>query len=276
MHRLQELVRLHRMGLTSREIARMLKLGRNTERGYREALQKAGLLEGQAEDLPELETLRTAVFQHNPPKAPRVQPSSVEEWRGRIKKMAEKGAGPKAIYDALRLDADFSGSLSAIKRLCTRLQREQGVKPEDVAIPVESGPGEIAQVDFGYVGKLYDPDAGVLRKVWAFVMVLAFSRHMIVRLVFDQTVLTWQRLHAEAFAELGGVVETVVPDNLKAAVIRAAFGIDGETELNRSYRELAQHYGFKIDPTPVRDPRKKGWSSYCTSFARCGSGFARA
>ena len=89
-------------------------------------------------------------------------------------------------------------------------------------------------------------------------MVLAYSRHMVVRLVFDQSALTWQRLHVEAFAELGGVVETVVPDNLKAAVIRAAFGIDGETSLNRGYRELAQHYGFKFDPTPVRDPRKKG------------------
>jgi hypothetical protein len=54
------------------------------------------------------------------------------------------------------------------------------------------------------------------------------------------------------------VIETVVPDNLKAAVIRAAFGVDGGTALNRSYRELARHYGFKIDPTPVYAPKKKG------------------
>lgn len=52
---------------------------------------------------------------------------------------------------------------------------------------------------------------------------------------------------------------TIVPDNLKAAVVRAAFSVSGPpSELHRSYRSLAQHYGFAIDPTPPRDPRKKG------------------
>jgi hypothetical protein len=50
----------------------------------------------------------------------------------------------------------------------------------------------------------------------------------------------------------------IVPDNLKAAVIRAAFGVDSEPVLNRTYRELARHYGFQIDPTPPRSPEKKG------------------
>jgi hypothetical protein len=89
-------------------------------------------------------------------------------------------------------------------------------------------------------------------------MVLGYSRHMFARIVFDQTTETWLRLHVEAFEELGGVVEVVVPDNLKAAVVRAAFGVGGSTALNRSYRELARHYGFKVDPTPVYDPEKKG------------------
>ena len=90
-------------------------------------------------------------------------------------------------------------------------------------------------------------------------MVLGYSRHMVARLVFDQSSETWQRLHIEAFAELGGVVETVVPDNLKAAVIRASFGVDPEPDdLNRSYREIARHYGFKVNPTPPRDPGEKG------------------
>lgn len=45
---------------------------------------------------------------------------------------------------------------------------------------------------------------------------------------------------------------------MKAAVIRAAFGLAGVPGLNRSYRELARHYGFKVDPTPVYAPKKKG------------------
>ncbi len=97
-----------------------------------------------------------------------------------------------------------------------------------------------------------------MRKAWVFVMTLGYSRHMVARIVFDQKIDTWIRLHIECFEELGGVPHTIVPDNLKAAVIRAAFGIDDETALNRSYRELARHYGFVVDPTPPRDPQKKG------------------
>ena len=47
MHRLQELVRLHRLGGgTAHDIASSLKMSPNTERKYREALTAAGLLEG--------------------------------------------------------------------------------------------------------------------------------------------------------------------------------------------------------------------------------------
>ena len=89
-------------------------------------------------------------------------------------------------------------------------------------------------------------------------MVLGYSRHLVCRLVFDQRIETWLQCHVEAFAELGGVPAVLVPDNLKAAVIRAAFGVAGTTTLNRSYRECARHYGFKVDPAPIRSPEKKG------------------
>ena len=72
--------------------------------------------------------------------------------------MFKKGAKPRAIYDRLKLEErDFDGSLAAVKRAVRRLVRERGIRPEDVAIPVETASGDIAQVDFGYVGKLYDP-----------------------------------------------------------------------------------------------------------------------
>lgn len=262
MDRLQELVRLHRMGTGGREVARLLGMSPNTERVYRLVLDAAGLLAGPIVDLPTLERLKAALEERLPRKLPPQQLSSLEPWLARIEEAWKQGAGPRAIYDTLRLeDAGFveaKATLSAVKRVCSRLKRVRGVQPEDVAIPVETAPGEIAQVDFGYVGRLYDPRAGVMRKAWVFVLVLGYSRHMFARIVFDQTTETWLRLHVEAFEELGGVVETVVPDNLKAAVIRAAFGIDGATALNRSYRELARHYGFKVDPAPVFDPEKKG------------------
>jgi transposase len=193
--------------------------------------------------------------------------------RDKIVELAEKGLKARAIFDRLRLeDSAFSASYWAVRGVWRRWHKERGVRAEDVAIPVETGPGEIAQVDFGYVGKLHDAASGMLRKAWVFVLVLAFSRRLVTRIVFDQKIETWLRVHVEAFAELGGAPATIVPDNLKAAVIRAAFGVDGAASLNRSCRELARHYRIKIDPAPIYAPKKKGYTSYCTSSVGWGAG----
>jgi transposase len=259
MDRLVELVRLHRMGTGARETARLLGMGPNTERQYREALEKAGLLDGAADALPGLEALKAAVVEHRPPALPPQQTSTVAAWEGQVKTWLGQGLGPRAMFDRLRLEhPGFPGSYASLKRLCRAMERARGVRETDVAVPVESEAGDVAQVDFGYVGRLFDPQTQTLRKAWCFVMVLGHSRHMVVRVVFDQRIDTWLGLHVEAFAELGGVPRTVVPDNLKAAVVRAAFHVEQPSELNKSYRELARHYGFKVDPTPPRDPAKKG------------------
>ena len=258
MHRLQELVRLHRMGTGVREVARLLGMSPNTEREYRRALGLAGLLEGPVDVLPELSVLRDAVASRMASEAPQHE-STVAKWADRVAAMVADGATPTAIHDRLKLEEEeFAGSLSAIKRLCGRLRKAKGIDAKDVAIPVDTEAGEVAQVDFGSVGKLWDPETGRMRQAYVFVMVLGFSRHMVARIVFDQKVETWLRLHVEAFEELGAVPRVLVPDNLKSAVIRAAFGVTATPVLNRSYRELARHYGFKIDPTPPYAPEKKG------------------
>jgi transposase len=260
MHRLQELVRLHRMGTGAREVARMLHMSPNTERDYRNALEAEGLLTGTVDEIAALEVLRAAVERQLPLVAPPQMVSTLEPAvRDKVTELAKKGLQPQAIYDRLRLDDPSSqASFWSVRGAWRKWRKERGVRAEDVAIPVDTDAGEIAQVDFGYVGKLYDAARGVLRKAWVFVMVLAFSRRAVMRIVFDQKIETWLQLHVEAFAEFGGVVATVVPDNLKAAVIRAAFGVDGAASLNRSYRELARHYNFKIDPAPIYEPKKKG------------------
>jgi transposase len=259
MHRLQDLIRLHRQGEGSRVIARQLRMGRDTIRDYLRALKEAELLDGEVDELPELEVLHRALAEQLPARPVAQHVSTLEAWRGLIAAMHGRNAGPRSIFDRLRLEhADFPGSLSAVKRLCARLSRERGISPDEVAIPVETEAGHIAQVDFTYVGKLYDPEQGVLRKCWLFLMTLGHSRHIYCQLVFDQRVETWIRLHIEAFESFGGVPQVIVPDNLKAAVIRAAFSVDDEPAIHRTYRELARHYGFQVDPAPPRSPEKKG------------------
>lgn len=111
-------------------------------------------------------------------------------------------------------DRDFTASVSAVKRLVVQLAKERGARAEDVAILVETPPGEVAQVDFGYVGHVVDPAFGRPRKGWLFVMVLGCSRHMFCKVVFDQSTETWLRLHVEAFACPGPHFATVIDATL--------------------------------------------------------------
>jgi transposase len=259
MHRIQELIRLHRLGHGCRQVAQMLRMSPKTEREYRQAVEQAGLLTGDPGDLPRREELRAAVEKVKPPRRPPQQRSTVEPWRGQIEDMILRQATPKAIFDCLRLeDPDFEGSYDAVKRMCARIAKERGVQSGDIAIPVVTAPGQVAQVDFGYAGKLFDPVEQRFRRAWVFVMVLGHCRHMFARVVFDQKTPTWLALHVDAFNFFGGAPAQLVPDRLKAAVVKSAFGVDGDTMLNRSYQELARHYGCVVDPTPPRSPKKKG------------------
>ena len=261
MHRLQELVRLHRLGDgTTHEIAASLKMSPNTERKYRNALTAAGLLVGAVDALPRLEDLRAAVDKELPTAEPPHQQSSIAMWQSEVKELLELGLTPKTIHDRLRLKhpAEYRGKLGAVKRMDKRIRIERGVSANDIAIPVETKPGHSAQVDFGYAGYRHDPATGNKRKAWVFVMVLGYSRHQYVEYVFNQRAETWVKLHVNAFKALGAVPAEVVPDNLKAAVLKAAFSSSEDTTLNRSYRELARHYNFKIAPTPPHAPKKKG------------------
>lgn len=232
-------------------------MDRKTERRYRRMLELAKLLRGDPDDLPDLETLRAAVEPSVEP--PLQEQSSVAQYADDVLQGIRENLGPTAIHERLQEEkADYAGTLSSIKRLYKRLKRATGPGPEDVAIPVHTAPGRQAQVDFGYVGLLEDPDSGRMRKAWVFVMVLSHSRFVFAKVVFDQTIGTWLQLHRDAFEAFGGVPEVVVPDNLKAAVITAVFNVEEMGELNRDYRELARHYGFSIDPTPAYAPKKKG------------------
>jgi len=109
----------------------------------------------------------------------------------------------------------------------------------------EHTPGESLDVDFGYVGMTREDFAGKPHKTWVFSARLRSSRHAYRVCVHSQNQYVFYRCLVEAFEFFGGVPEKVVPDNLKAAVIKAAFF---EPEINRVFRKLAEHYGFMISP----------------------------
>jgi len=116
--------------------------------------------------------------------------------------------------------------------------------------------GEIADVDFGYVGLCYDPAQKRKRKAWVFSMRLRYSRKAFRKIVFEQKAKTFFKCHILAFEYFGGIPEKVCIDNLKAAVLKICW--DAPAVLNKAYRRLAEHYSFFITPCQPYTPRQKG------------------
>jgi transposase len=85
-------------------------------------------------------------------------------------------------------------------------------------------------------------------------MTLAFSRHQFVEFVFDQSLPTWITLHQRAFSFFGGVPHRIVLDNLKAGIAKACFD---DPQIQTTYRECAEHYGFLLAPCRPRTPEHK-------------------
>ena len=244
---IREILRRLQLGEPDRRIARDLGVGRNTIARYRQWATDQGLLQAA---LPEPAVL-AALLQPAPAARPPHEQSLVEPFRERVKALHDGGVEGQAIWQLLVEEHDFAGSYSSLKRFLRRLD-----PPEARAtLRVEVDPGEEAQVDFGYAGLFLDPERGHVRRAWVFVMTLSYSRHQYAELTFDQTVDTWLRLHRMAFEFIGGVPRRVVLDNLRAAIVHATLY---DPELQRSYREFAEHYGFLIAPCRPRTPEHKG------------------
>ncbi len=137
MDRLQELVRLHRLEVGARERARLLGMSPNTERRYRDAVQKAGLLEGSPSELPELDVLKSAVRLSMPSRIPEQQVSKLEEWRTQIEALMDAGLRAKEIRRRLKESTDFDGTYSQVKRFVRALRRAKGVRRQLSALHVK-------------------------------------------------------------------------------------------------------------------------------------------
>jgi transposase len=246
---IQEVLRLLRQGASDRETARLVGLNRRTVMRYRQWAAEHGLLAGELPSAQELEARLAATL---PGVVPPQQTSTVEAYRAEIAAYRAQGVEVAAIRARLEEAHGEPISYSAVWRLV------RGLEPTRLPaafVRVEVAPGSEAQVDFGYAGRHLDPSSGALRKSWVFVLVLSWSRHLYAELVWDQRVETWLLCHRHAFEFFGGVPERVVLDNLKAAIVRASVH---EPWVQRSYRECAAHYGFRIDPNPPASPHLKG------------------
>jgi len=222
-------------------------MDRKTVRRYHIWAKEQGLLDGELPPLDELQRQMEKTLRDNTPPQ---NVSSVEAYRDLVVKLRKQGVEIAAIRERLK-DQGYTGSYASVYRFVRRLEP----KTPEVTVRVETPPGEESQVDFGYAGRMVDPETGDHRKTWAFVMTLSWSRHQYVEFVFDQKVETWLKCHRNAFQFFGGVPQRVVIDNLKAGIARACWH---EPQAQQAYRECAEHYDFLITPCRPRTPGHKG------------------
>ena len=115
--------------------------------------------------------------------------------------------------------------------------------------------GEKGFVD--YAGKkpsLTDPATGERIPVELFLMALGASSYTYAEATASQQLADWIASHTRAFAFYGGVPRAVVPDQLRSAV---TVPCRYEPGIQRTYAELAAHYGTTILPARPAKPRDK-------------------
>jgi transposase len=158
------------------------------------------------------------------------------------------------IHQRLRDEQGLSASLASVRRY-VRANLGEEARRAAVTVPRPAAPpGSEGQVDYGLLGRWLDPRTQRVHRVWAFVLVLACSRHLFVRPVLRMDQRSWVAAHVAAFEFFGGCPARLVPDNLKTGVDRPDLY---DPKINRSYGELAAHYQVLIDPARARKPRDK-------------------
>jgi transposase len=116
--------------------------------------------------------------------------------------------------------------------------------------------GEKLLVDYaGDTVAVFDATTGEERRAHVFVAVLGASNYPYAEARWSEGLADWIGAHVNALAFLGGAAKLLVRDNLRAGVTAAC---RYEPGINRTYQEMAAHYGAAVLPTRVSPPARQG------------------
>ncbi|MCR5880230.1 IS21 family transposase [Phenylobacterium sp. J367] len=247
MRRIRELLRLRfEVGLSTRLIASSLGISKGAVSDYLQRAQVAGLGWPLPEALDDT-ALERRLFPGQPPsKAPRAEP----DWAAVDRELRRKGVTRSLLWQEYRAEhpdgygyAWFCQHYDAWKarQAPTMRQRHRG--------------GEKVFVDYaGDTLEVIDPETGAVRPMKLFVAAMGASSYVYAEARPSEGLADWIGCHVGLFAALGGVPATIVCDNLKAGVAR---GDRYEPQINRTYQDLARHYGTAVIPARPYKPRDK-------------------
>jgi transposase len=223
----KQVLELSGAGASIRSIASTLGISRNTVRKY----------------------LRAPAIPQAAARPPRV--SKLAPYTEHV--LARVGAGIDNCQVLLRelRERGYAGGYTILKELVHPL-RPRTLVPGTVRFETE--PGEQAQVDFGSC--LYLGADGRMHRVWAFTMVLSWSRMLYVEFVRVADTPTFVRCHLHGFEYFGGVPRRCLYDRTKLVVLGR--DADGAPLWNERFLDFSLRVGMDIQLCRGYRPQTKG------------------
>ena len=165
----------------------------------------------------------------------------------------EKGVlNAVVLFRELR-ERGYTGQYTSVKDYVRPFRRTQ-VSAQRLTTRFETQPGEQAQVDFGRYS--YRNLEGQTCSIWAFVMVLGWSRALYVEFIRKADTASFIRCHVNAFASFGGITQTILYDNTKQVVLER--DQTGMPVWNPQFLDFSLRLGFAIRLCRPYRPRTKG------------------
>jgi transposase len=248
MRRIRDLLRLKfENGLSSRSIAASLGISKGAVGDYLQRAQVAGLGWPIPVDLTDTvleRRLFPGVRQALAP--PRAEPN----WAYVDQQMRRTGVTRSLLWQEYRAEhpdgfgyAWFCEHYDAWKKRLSPTMRQSHAA------------GEKVFVDFaGDTIDVIDPVTGAAQAMKLFVAALGASSYIYSEARPSEGLADWIGCHAGMFAFFGGVTAIIVCDNLKAAVTNPDRYDPG---INRTYQDMARHYGTTVIPARPYKPRDK-------------------
>jgi transposase len=250
MRQAREIIRLKfSASVPTREIARRLGLAPSTVRETLKRLASAGLCWPLPEGISDSD-LEVALYANR--KGKRGHRRHVEpDWPAVHRELKRKHVTLVIVWDEY-IAANPGGY--SYSRFCELYRGfESKLSP---TMRQTHAAGERLFVDYAGDGVpvVIDRLTGEIRQAQIFVAVLGASSFTFAHASWTQTLPDWIGAHVHAFEAIGGAPHLLVPDNTKTAVIKACLY---DPQVNRTYAEMAAHYGAAILPARPRRPRDK-------------------
>jgi transposase len=247
MRKIRDVLRLSAEGLSTRQIAASLAIGRTTLRGYLDRATELGLAWPLPADMSDTD-LERCLFHRPYQNTQRIE--AQPDWPYIHRELRRKGVTLSLLWEEYRCDHPDGYGYSRFCELYTRWEGK--LSP---VMRQRHPAGERLFVDYaGHTIDVIDPETGEVRTAQVFVAVLGASNYTFVDATWTQSLPDWIASHVRALGFFGGVTAQIVSDNLKAGVTKACFY---DPAINRTYADMAAHYDTSVVPARPYKPKDK-------------------